>query len=92
MKCQNIINNYYVYANENNIKYNVYMNINNLHYKNIKSLNYNVLTSQYSINKENTEKYVDKMYIIVNNFLFRNFLKLFFSLYKVNIHMIILNQ
>ena len=55
LKCQDIINNYYAYANENNIKYNVYININNLQYKNIRPLNYKDLKNQYSINKENTE-------------------------------------
>jgi hypothetical protein len=84
-ECQLLINKYYDYANENNIKYDFVADINIIKYNNLKNFTIKDLKNLFLINKNNTEKCCNSITIIINNFWLRQFLNIFFSLYTIRV-------
>lgn len=82
---QILINKYYKYSEENNIKYDLIADINIIKYKGLKNFTIKDLKNLFFINKNNTEKCCNSITIIINNFWLRQFLNIFFSLYTINI-------
>jgi hypothetical protein len=82
---QILINKYYKYSEENNIKYNLIADINIIKYKGLKNFTIKDLKNLFFINKNNTEKCCNSITIIINNSWLRQFLNIFFSLYTINI-------
>lgn len=89
-KCQNVINNYYNYAEKNNLKYNLYVDLTNLYLNNLSDLDYSDFFILYKINKNNTNKYVKNITILIKNNIIRKFLKIFAYMYKIHPNLIIL--
>lgn len=88
-ECQNIINKYYHHAAEKNIKYNLFFNINSLYYNDVKYLSINDYIHLYNINIINTEKYIENVYIITDNYWQRSFIKFFLYFYKIKVNIYI---
>lgn len=88
-ECQNIINKYYDHAAEKNIKYNLFFNINSLYYNDVKYLSINDYIHLYNINIINTEKYIENVYIITDNYWQRSFIKFFLYFYKIKVNIYI---
>lgn len=82
---QILINKYYKYSEENNIKYDLIADINIIKYKGLKNFTIKDLKNLFFINKNNTEKCCNSIIIIINNFWLRQFLNMFFSLYTISI-------
>tara|TARA_X000000368_G_scaffold417498_1_gene414067 strand:+ start:54 stop:455 length:402 start_codon:yes stop_codon:yes gene_type:complete len=84
-ECQILINEYYEYSEQNNIKYNVVADINIIKYNSLKFFTMKDLKKLFLINKNNTEKCCNSITIIINNFWIRQFLNIFFSLYTISV-------
>tara|TARA_Y100000591_G_C21330581_1_gene449984 strand:+ start:151 stop:552 length:402 start_codon:yes stop_codon:yes gene_type:complete len=83
--CQILINKYYEYSEQNNIKYNFVADINIIKYNSLKFFTMKDLKNLFLINKNNTEKCCNSITIIINNFWTRQFLNIFFSLYTISV-------
>ena len=82
---QILINKYYKYSEENNIKYDLIVDINIIKFNGLKKFTIKDLKNLFFINKNNTEKCCNSITIIINNFWLRQFLNMFFSLYTISI-------
>ena len=82
---QILINKYYKYSEENNIKYDFVADIKIIKYNNLKNFTIKDLKNLFLINKNNTEKFCNSITIIINNFWLRQFLNIFFSLYTISV-------
>lgn len=80
---QILINKYYKYSEENNIKYDLIVDINIIKFNSLKNFTIKDLKKIFLNNKNNTEKYCNTITVIINNFWLRQFLNMFFSLYTI---------
>ena len=82
---QIIINKYYEYASEKNIKYDIFLNINNLCYEDIKYLSIDDIIYFYNNNINKAEKYIKKMNILTNNYWHKLCINFFLYAYKIKL-------
>ena len=82
---QLLINNYYDYSEQNNIKYDLIVDINIIKFNGLKKFTIKDLKKIFLNNKNNTEKYCNTITVIINNFWLRQFLNMFFTLYTISI-------
>lgn len=76
LECQKMVDEWYQYGKENNLQLGILVNMTSIVF--LKSKFYISWKDKYLKNKENTEKYVFGVTILIHNFIIRHFINGFF--------------
>lgn len=82
LECQKMVDQWYQYGKENNLQLGILVNMTSIVF--LKSKFYINWKDKYLKNKDNTEKYVYGATILINNFLIRRFINVFFKIYRLS--------
>tara|TARA_B110000902_G_scaffold246022_1_gene300664 strand:- start:279 stop:698 length:420 start_codon:yes stop_codon:yes gene_type:complete len=82
LECQQMVDKWYQYGKENNLQLGILLDMTSISF--LKSKFYISWKDKYFKNKENTEKYVFGVTILIHNFIIRRFINCFFTIYRLS--------